>query len=313
MKRITALLPGPVKRQLKNARKFASSKVWAAKNAAGKHQSLHKDDLVDALISLGVEEETDLILHSGLSKLGHVVGGPQTLLDALAQVLGPKATIIVPTYPFSSSALEYATSSQPFDAVLDGSHMGAITELVRSQPVAMRSKHPTHSVAAIGPNADFYTVDHHHSVTPCGPGSPFRRLSERQGQILSLGAGIGKISSYHVVEDAVEDFPFEVYYPKTFTKRVKFEDKTTQSIQFRVHNPDLANIRVDNDKEAEIEVEEWLRKLHLLKSYRIGQCTAFLMRAHGLDDALKRRLAKEGTTIYRKRSLPEVLSRRASR
>ena len=65
-------------------------------------------------------------------------------MAALLEAVGPSGTLIAPTFNFGF------TRGEPFDARATPSKMGAITELVRTDPRATRVAHPIYSFAVIG-------------------------------------------------------------------------------------------------------------------------------------------------------------------
>ena len=221
------------------------------------------------------------------------------MIEALLTVIGPNATLLMPVYPLKMGTLDTMKDPTPFDMVKDRSYMGKITEIFRNRPDAFRSGHPTHSVAAVGPRAQEYTATHHKSVSPCGPGSPFQLLSQYKGQVLSIGVGIGKITSHHTIEDLVDTFPLEVYHPEILSKDVIFPDGHQEKVYAKVHRAELSRVRVDNDPIAEKEVYDWLNAVGILKEGKIGDAAGILFFANELDDAHADRLKQEGNTIYR--------------
>jgi aminoglycoside 3-N-acetyltransferase len=55
--------------------------------------------LMDQLRGLGLPRDGIVLVHCGLRRVGPVDGGAETLLSALAGVLGPGGTIVVPAQP----------------------------------------------------------------------------------------------------------------------------------------------------------------------------------------------------------------------
>jgi aminoglycoside 3-N-acetyltransferase len=287
----------------KNLRKKLRRKQWEKRVKDNPEIHFVKSDLVEHLKSLGVHSGRDLIVHSAMSKIGFVEGGPDAVIDAILEVLGPEATLLMPVYPMNKSTIEVAHDPAPFDLVNDRSYMGSITENFRKRPGVYRSAHPTHSVAAMGPDAKTYTQKHHYSVSPCGEGSPFRLLSKKKGQILCIGTGIGKVTSHHTIEDLLPGFNIDVYEPEIFSKKVIFPDRHQETVYIKVHRPKLAKIRVDNDPETEAEVREAMLQAGILKDGRVGIAMAHLFFAHELETVLAERFKTEGTTIYKRSGL----------
>ena len=50
------------------------------------------------LLALGVHSGMNLLVHSSLSSLGWVCGGPRAVLMGLEKALGPHGTLMVPTH-----------------------------------------------------------------------------------------------------------------------------------------------------------------------------------------------------------------------
>src|SRR2546425_534962 len=105
-------------------------------------------------------------------------GDPVEVIRALQDVLGPRGTLMMPTLPFTGSAIEYTSRDLVFDVRRTPSRMGFITEVFRRGPEVVRSLHPTHSVAVWGNNVDAIVAGHHVAETPCGRPTPYGRLLE---------------------------------------------------------------------------------------------------------------------------------------
>jgi aminoglycoside 3-N-acetyltransferase len=80
--------------------------------------------------------------------------------------------------------------------------MGAITEELRTRPGALRSLEPTHSVAALGPNAHFLVEDHVNADGSCDEHSPLYRLTQLpRGYVLLLGVDFRNCTLLHTAEE----------------------------------------------------------------------------------------------------------------
>ena len=84
------------------------------------------EQLVQGLRTLGLRTGDILLVHASLSSLGDVVGGPDTVIDALLHAVGPDGTLLMPTHP--------ARDGQPFDPERVPSDMGTISETFRLRP-----------------------------------------------------------------------------------------------------------------------------------------------------------------------------------
>ena len=160
-----------------------------------------KQDIVAGLRDLGVSQGAIVLAHSSLSSFGHVEGGAEAVIDALLEAVGPLGTVLVPTLT-GSEALN-AGNPPAYDPASTACWTGRIPEAFRQRPQAVRSLHPTHSVAAIGARAVELTERHEHSITPCGPDSPYGRLAGAGGTILLLGVGHHANTTFHLVEEIV--------------------------------------------------------------------------------------------------------------
>jgi aminoglycoside 3-N-acetyltransferase len=166
------------------------------------------------LRALGVTPSCVLLVHSSLSSLGWVCGGPVAVASALLDVLGPSGTLVVPTHtagnsdpsgwenpPIPQSWWPTVREQMPaFDPRLTPSTgMGAVAELVRTWPGAIRSEHPQTSFAALGPHAEQITAGHR-PESGMGEDSPLGRLYDLEARVLLLGTGHASSSSFHLAE-----------------------------------------------------------------------------------------------------------------
>jgi len=149
------------------------------------------------LLEAGLRPGGVVLVHSSLSSMGYVPGGPETVIQGFLKALGPEGTLLMP-------ALSYETvhaQNPVFDLLRTPSNVGAIPEYFRTRPGTLRSIHPTHSVCGVGPRAEELLGEHQLDETPCGEHSPFRKLRDIGGQIVFLGCGMKPNTSMHAVEE----------------------------------------------------------------------------------------------------------------
>lgn len=179
---------------------------------------LRLPDLVRDLISLGVRPGDLLMVHSSLRSIGFVEGGPETVVDALLQALGPDGTLVVPTFT-------YPTAGNPefvFDPIRTPSQMGAISEAARQRPQAHRSIHLAHSIAAIGPLAQ--TIATSGGASGWDAHSPMGQVFNRNGRYLLLGVPYQNLTAMHLCEVWL-GLPYR--QPRTSEGRMRHPDGST--------------------------------------------------------------------------------------
>ncbi len=158
--------------------------------------------IVEGLIRLELQTGSVVLVHSSLSRFGYVEGGANTVIDALLEVVGESGTVVVPTLTGTEN---HSPENPPvFDPENTPCWTGRIPEVFRNRPDAIRSIHPTHSVAAIGADALELTKAHISSVTPCDELSPYGKLAQLEnGYILFLGVDHEVNTTFHHVEEVV--------------------------------------------------------------------------------------------------------------
>ncbi len=171
-----------------------------------------------ALANLGVRGGDVLVVHSSLSAIGWVVGGPQAILDALVGSVGPAGTVTMPAH---SGGLSEPSNWQnpavpsewwdtirsemsPFDVHLTPlREMGAVAEAFHRMPGTLRSNHPTVSHLARGPLAERITARHQLEYG-LGEASPLGRLYEVNAKIVLIGVDHDNNTSLHLAENRAD-------------------------------------------------------------------------------------------------------------
>lgn len=183
-----------------------------------------KRQLVNDMRTLGLSEGQTIMLHASVKSVGHVEGGPQTILEALFEVLTPRGTVLMlvgwddnPYTLFNASfqdnvdkwpdkkRREFYDTCPAFDpgcSRSDTREMGILTEYLRTYPGSIRSRHPL-GYAAVGKRAQHILQDQQWQYRE-GTGSPLEKLCEAKGKVLLLGAPTGKVTLLHFAENLAD-------------------------------------------------------------------------------------------------------------
>jgi len=271
------------KKAQRNAELIAHSK-------SGKSRT--KDDLIQDLYSIGIQSGDSVLVHSSLSRIGHLEEGPKTLVDALLEVVGAEGTILMPTSPNAVYQYDYIQETPFFDVLNSPSKTGAITEYFRKIPGSIRSLHPTEPVSAIGKLAEYYTKDHFNQLTPYNEKSPFYRISEQKGKILYIGVSLDQAgTNLHTLEDAV-DFKYPVYAAEIFEITVIDENGTHFQVKTKVHNPEFSKKRKCDELIPLFEAKKALFRA------KIGEADTLVVDAALFFQVMLDAYHENGVTIY---------------
>jgi len=243
-----------------------------------KQSTVRKQAIVDGLGMLGLKEGDIVLVHSSLSSFGYVEGGVDTVIDALLEAAGKEGTIMVPTLTGSP---ELSCENPPvFDVRNSPCWTGKIPETFRKRQEAIRSLHPTHSVAAIGAKAEFLTQGHEKCISPCGQGSPYHKLAQSKGYILLLGTTLHSCTIFHTAEELAEvDY---VLQDGWVLAKVIDKNSNEMRVRIKIH-------RYGNERDF-ARMEPILLKEEVMKTENIGKSTVHLLKADRLLQITLRQL-----------------------
>ncbi|MDE3000414.1 MAG: AAC(3) family N-acetyltransferase [Gemmatimonadota bacterium] len=160
----------------------------------GESERVTRERLMKDLDALGLARGMDVMVHSSLSSIGHVVGGADAVIESLLAVIGKRGTLMMPSF--------HHRAARVYNPMTTPTTNGAIPDAFWRRPDAVRSDHPTHAVAAVGPRAEAYCRDHGRKGL-WTPDSPIGRLVHGNGHIVLLGVDHNATTAYHVAELSV--------------------------------------------------------------------------------------------------------------
>lgn len=262
-----------------------------AQREAGK--GFTKESLQQQLSEIGIVAGDTLLVHSSLSKIGFVEGGPQAVIDALLAAVGDSGHVLMPNSPNAGYQLEYIRQLDVFDVTNSSSALGIITELFRQHPKALRSVSVTEPVSCIGPNAIDFVNEHLGEETPYTSKSPFYKVAAAGGKILYIGVTLANAgTSLHLLEDAVTQFKFPVYYPELFSVKVKLVTGELKTVQTKVHNPEWSAKRRCDELIPLFEQKGAFQKV------MIGNAPTLLVDAQRMLEVMISEYEQRGVTMY---------------
>lgn len=154
-------------------------------------QSITRKTVSSCFSETGLSRGANVLIHSSMSSMGRVEGGPDAVIDGILDVIGSSGTLMVPTFNYWVSEL--------FDPDSTPGLTGLISETLRRRKTAVRSLHPTHSVAAIGESALEFTKEHQETGA-LRLGSPVDKLAKSGGYVALVGVRHESNSTIHLGE-----------------------------------------------------------------------------------------------------------------
>ena len=163
------------------------------------------------LARIGLAPGDIVMVHAACGTVGPVLGGPDMIIAAIGDAVGPGGTIMAyldweaPWEDFAGDdgiiPADLKLHAPVFDPALTRAARGngVLAEYLRTTPGARRSGNPGASVAALGARADWLTADHPLDYG-YGPGTPLARLVEARGKVLMLGAPLDTMTLLHHAE-----------------------------------------------------------------------------------------------------------------
>lgn len=171
-----------------------------------KRPEITREDLKRAIREAGICEGDLVAVHASVSRFGYIAGGAKTLINAIADAVGEKGTVMFAAltnpYAMLGGIANRTWKFRPYDPQdLSQIWTGEIGRcLLREFPQAIRSHHATHSWAGFGPLAEECLMEHKENDNPVGYNSPLGKALRCNGKILFAGTGLAPTTFLHYLE-----------------------------------------------------------------------------------------------------------------
>mgnify|MGYP000843802928 FL=1 len=174
-----------------------------------------KKDLEQKFVDLGIQRGDIVLIHASLSSMGYVIGGPESIYNALKSVVGEEGTIVVPSQTVEISdpvnwhyppvPVEWHDSIREdlpaYNKKLSFSKsMGSFSNFIGILPQAIRGEHPMYSFTAIGHRAAEIAPNEGFDF-PFGEQSPLGKMYALKAKILMIGTNFETNTSLHLAEN----------------------------------------------------------------------------------------------------------------
>ena len=137
-------------------------------------------------------------VHTSLKAVGEIECGGETLLSALIEFFVQGGGLLcVPTHTWNSNVYDRRTND---------SCTGILSKLAAAHPKAIRTLHPTHSMAVFGnrERVEWFVSNEATADTTANPKGCYGKLLEEDGYVLLIGVGQNKNTFIHCVEEMLE-------------------------------------------------------------------------------------------------------------
>ena len=238
-----------------------------------REERISRSRLVSDLESLGLSRGMNVMVHSSLSAIGHVSGGPHTVIEAIRSVIGAGGTLVAPSFNHGGAVV--------YNPLTTPTSNGAIPDALWRRPDAVRSLHPTHAIAAVGPWAEDLCEGHIESGVWTTE-SPLGRFVHGGGHILSIGVGHRASTICHVAELSV---PCGCIDPHGSTDRIVSEAGVVEKIPALAFRSSPCPVSPDKLGPA-------LKRRGMVKDGAIGEAPSTLVKAHDLWTTRREQLRK---------------------
>lgn len=247
--------------------------------------------LEKTLLKLGLRPGDSLMVHASWLPNNGFRGKPLDFINALKTTLGPHGLLAMTSLTYQNeSSRRFLERGEAMNVRRSPSQMGLLTEVFRRGRDTRRSLSPTHPILAAGEKAEAFLEGHEHCQVPFGAHSPFDRLREWGGKILTVDAPFSTITYTHYLENRIaEALPFPLYETETMQGTVIDYEGRRFEVPVKVLSDQANRLR----REARLVAE--LDKAQLIRRTRVGNTRLMLIDARRMADHVEAWVAAGGS------------------
>lgn len=245
-------------------------------------------EFIQHLEKLGISRGDKVVVHSRLLSFGKIEGGIDSIFSILQNALGPKGTLVVPTYIFDQDGKKF----HDYDLANSPSRMmGDFSEYIRKLPESHRSKCPIHNHSAIGYDANI--VDKAVGDVSFGEGSDFQFLNDSGFSLLLIGCSFAEGASYVHHVEALCQVPYRtlVNLPRRIKVGSRDFEKVICQYYSRNDEPYIENFNLVGDQ---------MIKEGLLTTVPTHYGKSYYMKLSDLHNCVSKMIRKDPYAVVKK-------------
>lgn len=167
---------------------------------------INRQDVEKMFDELGICPDSTVAVHTSLKSIGGIEGGAERLLDYYTELL-PEGLLIVPTHTWAVINRD----NPVYDVRESVPNIGVFPQICAKETFrrgnAIRSLHPTHSVAVFGKRAKDYVTGEENTRSRTPVDGVWGRFYDEDARVLLIGVGLERNTYMHSIDEEVNPFP----------------------------------------------------------------------------------------------------------
>ena len=167
---------------------------------------INQKDVQKLFDELGIKPTDCVTIHTSLRSIGGIDGGAEGLLDYYTDYLSD-GLLVIPTHTWAI----INRSNPVFDVRTAIPNIGVFPQICAKEAFrrenAVRSLHPTHSVAVFGKRCREFAAGEENTRSRTPVNGVWGRLCDENAKILMIGVGLERNTYMHSIDEEVNPFP----------------------------------------------------------------------------------------------------------
>ena len=160
-----------------------------------------KSDVAKAYTAAGLKSGAVVMVHCAMKPIGKLENGPDTLLEPLIDIVGPKGTIIMPTFTWFRMPDVF---TKPIIQENSPIWTGKVPERFLQYPGVKRDRHPHWSHGYLGSLTDYFIKVNESELYGYGKDKTHYKIYEHGGSTMMVACEFSSCSCMYPVHDIME-------------------------------------------------------------------------------------------------------------